>query len=239
MMVEPLLPLISCIVPVHNGEAFLADALHSIVTQSDVRLEVIVVDDGSTDDSARIATDFPAVRLFRQAQAGVAAARNAGLSMATGDFIAFLDADDVWLPGKLTAQYRALRENPQADYCLTLVRHISMAGMAASPLEEAPRLGRLMQCLMARRSVFQTVGPFDSGTQTRADQDWFLRAEERGLTSMVVNEVYTLRRLHGDNHSLRQADHVMDDFLTIAKRNLDRKRRQGMALRPVKTWSAS
>jgi glycosyltransferase involved in cell wall biosynthesis len=226
--------LVSCIVPVHNGAAFIAEALASIFAQAGPALDVVVVDDGSSDNSAGIAAAFSGVRVHRKAQAGVAAARNDGLALARGDLVAFLDADDLWLPGKLAAQLAALDADPRADYCLTLVRHALTAGAAAEiavPGNGEPMHGRLMQCLLARRRAFDTVGTFDTGTTTRADQDWFLRAEEKGLIGVMVDEVFTIRRIHGDNHSLRNAGNVRDDFLQIAKRNLDRRRQS--ASRPA------
>ncbi len=237
-------PVVSCIVPVHNGASFIAEAIESIRSQAGATLDIIVVDDGSTDGSAQIAAGFDGVRVHRQAQAGVAAARNTGLSLAVGDYVAFLDADDLWLPGKLTAQLAALEANPDAGYCLSLVRHVTTGpdgktdGRVPAGEEEAPVVGKLMQCLLSHRETFATVGQFDTGTKTRADQDWFLRAEEKGIKCVMVDEVLTIRRIHGGNHSLRNADHVLDDFLSIAKRNLDRKRQNGVDLKPVKHWTA-
>jgi glycosyltransferase involved in cell wall biosynthesis len=231
--------MISCIVPVHNGAAFLAEAIASILGQAGVDLEVIVVDDGSTDGSAEIAAGFDGVQVVRQAQSGVAAARNAGLRRAQGDHIAFLDADDLWLPGKLAAQLAMVQQHASADLCLTLVRHVPMvAGAPGAVLDDAPRLGRLMQCLLARRAAFDRVGGFDEGTRTRGDQDWFIRAAEQGLVEVVVPEVLVLRRLHGQNHSLAADSRVVDDFLTIAKRALDRRRRDGVPLGAIEQWSA-
>ncbi|MES2449852.1 MAG: glycosyltransferase family A protein [Pseudomonadota bacterium] len=227
---------VSCIIPVHDGAAFLAQALASILHQRGAELDVIVVDDGSSDASADIAAGFDGVRVYRQAQAGVAAARNAGVALARGDFIAFLDADDLWLPGKISAQLAALDADPAADYSLTLVRHVAMDGEKAGPLDDGSRLGRLMQCLLVRRAAFDRVGPFDTGTLTRADQDWFLRADALGLRPAIIEKVLVLRRIHGSNHSLANAGQVIDDFLIIAKRNLDRRRNEG-ALRPVRHWS--
>lgn len=226
------LPRISCIVPVHNGAAFISQALGSILAQQGARLEIIVVDDGSSDGSGDLASTFDGVIVHRQPQGGVAAARNAGLALATGDFVAFLDADDLWLPGKLSAQLAALGD---ADYAITKVRHVKTnpdgrlpPDMGAGTGEE--KLGQLMQCLLARRSAFDRVGPLDTRTTTRADQDWFLRATEAGLRHVVVDEVLTIRRIHGGNHSLLHNRSVHDDFLAIAKRALERKRQAGLAI---------
>ena len=229
------LPKVSCIVPVHNGAAFIADAIRSILGQQGAELELVVVDDGSTDGSGDIAAAFPGVTVTRQPQGGVAAARNRGLALATGEFIAFLDADDLWLPGKLAAQLAAIARDPRADYVVSNVRHVKTAPDGRLPADNGAstgeeRLGILMQCMLARRSAFERVGPLDTRTTTRADQDWFLRAAEVGLRQVVVDEVLTIRRIHGGNISLRNSRSVQDDFLAIAKRALDRKRQAGLAI---------
>ena len=241
-------PLISAIVPVRNGGPMLAEALQSIVLQTESdsgisgkAVEIIVVDDGSTDGSAELAERFTDVRVHRQAPSGLAAARNAGIELARGEFIAFLDADDVWLRAKLRKQLDMLHADPAADLCFTLVQHVRSASsvpLAETVPDESPRLGRLMQCLVARRRAFAVVGPFDGSTRTRGDQDWLLRAADAGLKEVVVPEVLTLRRIHGENHSLDVDSHVADDLLTIVKRTLDRRRDGGV--RPTgQTWRPS
>ncbi len=225
-------PRVSCIVPVHNGARFIAEALGSIFAQGGAELEVIVIDDGSTDGSGDIAASFPGVTVSRQPQGGVASARNAGLALATGDFIAFLDADDLWLPGKLAAQLAAIGD---ADFAITHVRHVDTPSDGSLPADNGAasgeeKLGRLMQCMLARRSAFERVGPLDARTVTRADQDWFIRAAEAGLREVVVDRVLAIRRIHGANHSLRHGNQVQADFLAIAKRALDRKRQAGTAI---------
>ena len=230
-------PLVSCIVPVRNGAEFLAEALGSILSQrrdgSDASsdwLDVIVIDDGSTDESAAIAAGHDGVRVQSQPGQGLATARNAGLALARGEFIAFLDADDIWLPGKLDRQLKLLSAHPEADLCLCMVQHVTTmpsldAGAENLSLpDDEPRLGRLMQCLLARRRAFDIVGGFDGGTRTRGDQDWFIRARDAGLAEIVVPEVLALRRIHGNNQSLNIDSKVTDDLLTIVKRTLDRRR---------------
>ena len=229
------LPTVSCIIPVHNGAAFIADAIRSILDQGGAALEVIVIDDGSTDGSGDIAATFPNVAVHRQLQGGVAAARNRGLALATGEFVAFLDADDLWLPGKLAAQLEAMAHEPRPDYVVCKVRHVKTAPDGTMPPDNGigtgeERLGILMQCMLARRSAFERVGPLDIRTTTRADQDWFIRADEAGLRRVVVDDVLTIRRIHGGNISLRPDRRVQDDFLAIAKRALDRKRQAGIAI---------
>ena len=111
--------LVSVIVPVFNSEAFLAEALASIFAQRGPTIEVIVVDDGSTDRSGEIARNAAKpVRYHYQENGGPSSARNAGLAMATGEFIAFLDADDLWPPDKLKQALDALKSAGRGDGAL-------------------------------------------------------------------------------------------------------------------------
>jgi glycosyltransferase involved in cell wall biosynthesis len=109
-------PLISVIVPVHNGEDFLEDAVASIHRQDYCPLEIVIIDDGSTDGTAGLAATLGNdIHWIYQQHRGPSAARNAGIVMSHGEFIAFLDADDLWPPGKLQAQVELLLASPAAD----------------------------------------------------------------------------------------------------------------------------
>src|SRR2546427_4231674 len=113
-------PVVSVVIPVYNGERYLADAIQSVLDQTYQNLEVIVVDDGSTDGSAAVAKRFgDAIRYVRQANGGVCQARNTGISVARGTYLAFLDQDDLWLPDKLAVQVAYLESHPEvgAVYC--------------------------------------------------------------------------------------------------------------------------
>src|SRR5262249_2428536 len=106
--------LISCIVPVFNGERYLREALDSILAQTYQPLELIVLDDGSTDGTAALVAGYgERIRYLWQANAGEAGARNRGLSIAQGEFVAFLDADDLWHPEKLRRQLARLHDRPE------------------------------------------------------------------------------------------------------------------------------
>src|SRR5947209_1330223 len=110
--------LISVIIPVYNGERHLAEALDSVLSQAHHPLEVIVVDDGSTDNTAAVARKYSAVRYYHQANGGSAAARNRAIELAHGDLFAFLDADDVWAPEKLKRQMAVLEAEPELEAVL-------------------------------------------------------------------------------------------------------------------------
>jgi glycosyltransferase involved in cell wall biosynthesis len=114
---------VSCIVPVFNGERFVAEALESILAQTYRPIDVIVADDGSTDGTAAILSGYGGrIRVVTQPTAGPAATRNLGLEAARGEFVAFLDADDVWHPEKLAKQVRRFAARPGLQACVTHAR---------------------------------------------------------------------------------------------------------------------
>lgn len=226
-------PRVSCIVPVFNGERFLAEALESILRQTRPPDEIIVVDDGSRDDSGGIARGFgDAIRYMRQDNAGPAAARNAGVALAGGDFLAFLDADDVWLPAKLERQLARFAERPELEFCVTHQQNFWMPELAAEenayrnqPFSR-PLPSFTFQSLLCRRRMFERVGPCNEGLRVASDVDWFLRAREAGLAHEVLPDVLVRRRLHQGN--LTRADLASRDTLVAnLKASLDRRRKGG------------
>ena len=114
------LPPVSVIIPCFNAEKYIEGAIRSVLLQDWPHVEIIVVDDGSTDRSADIVQKtFPQVTLVKQANQGVSMARNSGIQATHGDWIAFLDADDLWLPEKLASQWSAIQANPGTRMCYT------------------------------------------------------------------------------------------------------------------------
>lgn len=199
-------PSISCVVPVYNGAEFLAAALDSILAQSLPPTEIIVIDDGSTDTTSGVANAYSKhVTYHRQANAGPASARNRGIGLATGDFISFLDADDLWHPSKLERQMRALESNPTAGMCITYLQNFWVDALCheRDRLRDhdfaKPMPGYVCQCLLARRSVFDIVGRFDETKRLGEDQDWYLRAARAGIKKEIVAEPLVQRRIHGKN----------------------------------------
>jgi glycosyltransferase involved in cell wall biosynthesis len=225
--------MISCIVPVHNGEKYLAEALDSILKQSCRPLEVLVIDDGSTDGTAAVTAHYgDRIRYVRQSKSGAPTARNLGLSLARGGFVGFLDADDLWHPEKLARQLECLAARPELDLCVTHVQNFWIPELT----QEAERFrdhrltrpvpGYVTQTLLARRALFDRVGPFNTALQHGDAQDWFLRAAEQGAIMQLLSDVLVYRRLHRSNFS-RQVTATLDDHLRIVKASLDRRRGGG------------
>lgn len=227
-------PLASCIVPVFNGERYLAETVDSILAQTHSPLEVIVVNDGSTDGTSGIAASYgDRIRYIFQPNAGPAAAYNAALDTAQGDFVAFLGADDLWHPEKLERQLGCFEARPDLDLCVTHLRNFWIPELKEE--EERfrdHRLGQIMPgytsaTLLARRKLFEEVGRFDPTLQHGHDFDWFLRAAEHGATMELMPDVLMFRRMHHANRSRRLASESRMAFLRILKASLDRRRQQG------------
>lgn len=224
-------PLISCIVAVYNGERYLAAALDSILAQTYQPIEVLVVDDGSTDATAAIARRYgDRVRLLQQANAGPAAARNLGLRQAAGDFVAFLDADDLWHERKLATQMRRFDDRPDLGLCVTRVQNFwehdlrEEADRFRGHRLSQPTAGYSTVALLARRSVFEAVGPFETRWHHIHDTDWFIRAGDAGIVSELVPEVLVLRRFHGENRSRTGAAASRLEYLELVRSRIAKGR---------------
>ena len=224
-------PVVSCVIPVLNGERYLGAALESVLGQTSGAVEVIVADDGSTDGTRDVAAAFGArVRYLHQANAGHAAARNLGLAAAAGAFVAFLDADDLWHEDKLARQLARFERRPELGISVTHVRNFWSAdapppdgGIDPRVMEAVP--GYRSVTLLARRRVFELVGPFDPALRHGNDTAWFLRAAEHGVAMELLPDVLVYRRLHAGNRSRRLAESSRREYLRILKASLDRRRR--------------
>jgi glycosyltransferase involved in cell wall biosynthesis len=201
---------VTVIVAAHNGERFLREALDSLFAQDFDAFEVVFVDDGSTDCTAEIARSFP-VRYRYQENLGLASARNAGLAMARGELIAFLDDDDVLPPSKLDLQARYLREHPEIGCVLGRQEWIFEDGNEPAGLERDPFFGDLggvpFGSAMIRRSALESVGGFDPTYAYAEDRDLFVRLREHGVEIVVLQDIVLYRRLHDSNMTLSAPVH--------------------------------
>lgn len=221
---------VSVIIPVHNCRAFLAEAVASVRSQGDTDLELIIVDDGSTDGTADVAGHLlgPDLRYAYQERGGPARARNRGLMLAEGDVIGFLDADDLWPADRLARQRRRLDEDPSLDVVLGRTRCVRRSARRGGGhgLEEAspPFVLLTPTAALFRRRAFQRVGGFDETLRYSEDTDWFMRARECGVPLLVEDEVTLLYRRHEANMT-RARDLRELRMLDVLKRSLDRRRR--------------
>lgn len=219
--------MISVIVPTYNSAHYLGEALTSIAAQTLPAAEIIVVDDGSTDATAQVAAAFGVTYMY-QANAGAAAARNRGVAAANGTILAFLDADDLWLPTKLARQMAVLVNQPTVDMVFGHVEHFLAADLPDAaraqlhcPAGAVP--GYLPSTLLIRRTSWERVGAFGTSWQVGEFINWSLLAQEQGLTSHLLPEVVARRRLHRTNQGVLKRD-ARRDYLHILKAALERRR---------------
>jgi glycosyltransferase involved in cell wall biosynthesis len=213
---------ISVVVPVYDGEQFLADALRSVLGQTRRPDEVIVVDDGSSDRSGEIARSFAGVRVLQQPNGGQASALNAGVAQSRGDFLAFLDADDRWLPDKLALQLGAFAEQPELELVYGHARQIAEHG-AGSKLHGRVLPARLPSALLIRRAAWQKVGPFSSAWALGSVIEWSARARDLEVRTKMLEHVVYERRIHGHNSSLVHPTPARE-YATMLKAVLDARR---------------
>jgi len=221
---------VAVVVPVRNGAAYLAEALASVAAQTFRAREVVVVDDGSTDGSAAVARAAgPDVRVIEQAPAGAGAARNRGVEATSAPWLAFLDADDRWLPQKLARQREALGAAPGAVAAIASLRQFFSPELGRTDVPDPEIVvGTSPTALVVRRDAFARTGgyPADPGVPEAAV--WWVRFEATGALLLTLDEVLAERRLHRTNTGLLRPA-FRQGYLRLAKEALDRRRRGGPA----------
>ena len=226
-------PSVSVIIPVYNGERFVAEAIQSVLAQTLLPAEIVVVDDGSTDSTPQIVADLVAsspvpICYVYQANQGPAAARNHGLEIAKGGIIAFLDADDLWSPDKLQHQVAYLQAHEEVSVAICHMEFLLEPGTAwpkgrtSAHYDQQPP-AMLPSALLVRKQALDVVGEFDPTYFTGEDTDWFLRARDAGMAIAIVPGVYLKRRFHQANlsSSSRASD---QQFLRALRASVARQR---------------
>jgi glycosyltransferase involved in cell wall biosynthesis len=222
--------MISAVIPVYNGELYLAEAISSVLNQTSPVAEIIVIDDGSEDRTAEVARKFgDKVRYYLQSRAGAGAARNLGVEKAAGDLIAFLDADDLWLPEKTALQLASLSADQTCEAVFGGVEEffspeLNMPVEAESRLRRNGSAGYLPSALLLRKSAFERTSPFVTGLKVGEFIEWYGRAQEQGLRTGKVPEIVIKRRIHRSNTGIREQS-SRNDYARVLKGVLDRRRK--------------
>ena len=227
-------PVVSVVLPVYNGERFIAHALNSVFAQDYENLDVVVVDDGSTDGTAAVLARYgERIRVVTQENGGPAVARNTGLAHSRGEVLAFIDADDLWHPRKLELQLEELAAAPEVEVSICHVRNF----WNGDPREESDILrtreyetlnkGGVVQAALVRRAVFDEIGAFDPRLRFGEDTDFYIRVGESGIRQQVLERVLGYRRIHLDNMTADWPVPKKDILFDLLKTAIDRRRTGG------------
>ena len=224
---------VSVVIPAWNAAAYVGEAIDSVLSQSEPAFEIIVVDDGSSDETARAVRSFaPRAMLVEQGNAGPGAATNRGLSVARGDFFGFLDADDLWTRDKLSFQRAAFAQDDRLEAVYGHVEQFFSPELDAETrrslrLPPGPMPGLVRGAMVVRRRSFERVGDFRPAFGASDFIDWYARAGETGLRSKLVAEVVLKRRVHARNMGLQDRKGQHENYLRALRATIERRRTVG------------
>jgi len=205
-------PIVSVIIPVWNGEKYLEEAISSVLAQTYKHLEVIIVNDGSTDGTEDIAKTFSGeIKYFIQSNKGAGAARNLGIKKAMGDYLAFLDADDVWMDSKVARQISVFQEKRKVDMVFCWMENFLCPDSGGSYKKPESGSRNIMAAYlpgtaMIKTESFHKAGFFTTDYNVGEFVEWYSRAKEKGLKDFLINEVLLKRRIHGENTGIIKRD---------------------------------
>ena len=219
---------VSVLIPAFNARVFIRDSIESILNQSVIPGEIIVINDGSTDGTTEFlkSLKIDSLKILEQTNQGVAAALNLGISNSKGEILTFLDADDIWLPNKLDSQLQVINE---VDMAYTLIENFIDLSMDIDLSEKLdvnlnPFIGIHKSTLLIKKKSFLKVGLFDQERKVEF-LEWYARAKDFGLSESIVKKVLVKRRIHGGNQSILDKS-LRNEFPKILKAILDRRRQK-------------
>ena len=220
---------VSIIIPVYNGEKYLSEAIESILIQSYKPFEIIIIDDGSNDATAQVVKKYNSLlRYLYQENKGIAAARNRGVSEAKGNYICFLDADDIWPQYKLQKQIDKLLQDKSIDIIFGMVKHF-FSPETDEDFRKSVRLlpdplpGILPGTMLIKRKTFLKVGVFSTDYKIGEFIEWYIRAKENNLKIFCIPEILLKRRMHYDNYTLINKN-LKKDYARIIRDKIIKKK---------------
>jgi glycosyltransferase involved in cell wall biosynthesis len=226
-------PLVSIIVPVYNGEPFIGEAIDSVLAQTYRPIEIIVVDDGSQDSTAKIVQSYSQVIYIHQKNSGHGVAKNTGIQHSKGEYLAFLDSDDLWDAQKTEIQLDYLLKNPDTDYVICNMKNFLQPGWSPPTNigdfhSEDEVAGYIPSALLIRRNILNKVGYFNSNMRRANDTDWHFRAKDKGARMANVNKLLLYRRIHESNLSHHRGieSRAVKELLQAVRNSVHRKQSQ-------------
>lgn len=234
-------PFVSAILPVYNGGTFIFESINSILEQDYSPLEIVVIDDGSTDNTAEVVSTFGRdIKYKYQDNQGPAAARNAGLELSQGKLIAFLDVDDLWPPRKLHNQVQTLNTHPHLQIVMGKTLLFGdldrLRNKKEFQKENFVVINSFLGCCVVHKAVFDIVGVFDEDLRYGEDLDWLLRAKDHRINIALINEVTLHYRVHANN-TMRVAEISDLKLARFIKKTLDRRRQDNLQISNLPKFS--
>ncbi|MGB8003811.1 MAG: glycosyltransferase family A protein [Gaiellaceae bacterium] len=217
-------PLVSIVIATCNGEAFLRPALESLFEQDYDPIEAILVDDGSEDGTSRIARSFEGLHYIRQGNLGLAAAHNTGINASNGEFIGFLDDDDVLPPNKVSMQVDFLEANRHVGCVMGRQEWINPPPWLTRDAVYGDLDGIPPGSALIRRSVLTELGGFDPTFRWGEDMDLLVRMREQNVEMAVLPEIVLYRRFTGTNMTAPPNRPAKNPLLRSLKAKLERER---------------
>jgi len=222
--------LVSVIMTAYNAEKHVVEAIESVFSQTYNDIELICVNDGSTDKTKEILLSYGEriKYLEHDTNMGIAVGRNTGLAVARREYIAFIDADDIWKPQKLLMQINFLESNPSVDIVFGHMQHFLSPELSEEEKNirhcpEHPVPATAPSAFFTKKRSFDIVGSFEKKWRVGEFIDWMSRAKTKGLSYNVLPEVLIMRRIHATNTGVTERSSRVD-YVRIAREALKRKR---------------
>lgn len=220
---------VSVIIPVFNGEKYLGEAIESVFAQTLKPLEILVINDGSDDHTEKIVKNYSdEIEYYSQNRMGTGYSRNRGIELAKGNFIAHLDADDIWDPNKLLRQYEAFCNNDDVEIVGCLMKSFYSPELTQETMKNIycppePIQSYSASAIVLKREVYAEVGLYEEKVDNTPDFEWFIRVREKRINEFMIEEVLCHRRLHHSNSGIMNKD-ANRERLNLLKMKLDRSR---------------
>ena len=223
-------PLISVMMPTYNNAKYIKQAIESIYAQNYDNIEIIVVDDGSTDNTKEIVQQYKDIKYFYIEHKGIPFARNLVLEKSKGEYIAILDSDDYWLPEKLNTQMQYFKEHPDCEIVFTKFKNIidnekiRNDRITINEKNREEKEKKYLPTALIKKSLFEKYGVFDEDFQTGEDSELMFRFEKNGVNlNHYVATILYIRRLHGNNITLRVRQKYSKYLMKVLRKGILKK----------------
>ncbi len=220
-------PLISVMMPTYNNGKYIKQAIDSIYIQNYENMEIIVVDDGSTDNTKEIVKSYKDIKYFYTEHGGISHARNIALENSEGEYIAFCDSDDYWLPGKISAQMQYFKENPNSEIVFTKYEvffenenlKVNKRAMHEKEIEDSFK--QYLPSTLLKKELFEKYGNFDEKFSGIEDCEFIYRITMKGINiNHYIDKNFYMRRIHGNNITLLQNRSVKSIITSVLRKGI-------------------